>query len=44
MKVILIIGDGVSDRPTRVLNGKTPLQVAETPSIDAIARLGICVL
>lgn len=42
MKVILIIGDGISDRPTRILNGKTPLQVAETPSIDAITRRGIC--
>jgi len=42
MKVILVIGDGISDRPTRVLNGKTPLQVAETPSMDTVARRGIC--
>ncbi len=42
MKVILVIGDGISDRPTRFLNGKTPLQVAEKPSINLIARQGIC--
>lgn len=42
MKIILIIGDGMSDRPTQLLNGKTPLQVAEKPAMDTIARLGAC--
>ncbi len=42
MKVILIIGDGMSDRPTRVLDGQTPLQVAATPALDDVARRGIC--
>jgi len=42
MKIILIIGDGMSDRPTRLLNGKTPLQVAEKPAMDTLARRGVC--
>lgn len=42
MKVLLIIGDGMSDRPTRVLNRQTPLQVAATPALDEVARRGIC--
>jgi 2,3-bisphosphoglycerate-independent phosphoglycerate mutase len=42
MKVILIIGDGMSDRPTRGLPMQTPLQIADTPSLDDVARRGIC--
>ena len=43
MKYILIIGDGMADNPVPELEGKTPLQVAEKPAIDALAaksRLG----
>ncbi|MCP8313828.1 MAG: cofactor-independent phosphoglycerate mutase [archaeon] len=42
MKYILIIGDGLADRPLRELGGKTPLQVAEHPNMDFIAYHGSC--
>lgn len=40
MKTIVILGDGMSDRPVAVLGGKTPLEVAQKPFIDQIAREG----
>jgi 2,3-bisphosphoglycerate-independent phosphoglycerate mutase len=40
MKTIIIIGDGMSDRPVARLGGKTPLMVARKPHIDRIAREG----
>jgi 2,3-bisphosphoglycerate-independent phosphoglycerate mutase len=40
MKSIIVIGDGMSDRPIEKLGGKTPLQVAHKPHIDRIAREG----
>jgi len=39
-KFVLIIGDGMADRPLPQLGGKTPLQVARKPHIDSIARRG----
>jgi len=39
-KSIIIIGDGMSDRPIERLGGKTPLMVARKPHIDRIAREG----
>lgn len=41
MKYIVIIGDGMADRPIKELNGKTPLQKAFTPNMDKLAREGI---
>lgn len=41
MKYIVIIGDGMADRPLKELEGKTPLQVAFTPNMDRLAREGI---
>lgn len=41
MKVILIISDGIADQPLTELKGKTPLQVADTPAMDEIARTGV---
>ena len=41
MKYILIIGDGMADNPVESLGGKTPLQVAHIPTIDAMAAQGI---
>jgi len=41
MKYIVIIGDGMADRPVRELSGKTPLQVASIPHMDRLAREGI---
>ena len=42
MKALLVIGDGMADRPLKELSGKTPLEVAEKPSLDWIAKDGIC--
>jgi 2,3-bisphosphoglycerate-independent phosphoglycerate mutase len=40
MKYVLVIGDGMADYPLPELNGKTPLQVAHKPNMDAIAAGG----
>jgi 2,3-bisphosphoglycerate-independent phosphoglycerate mutase len=39
-KVGYILLDGCSDRPVPALNYSTPLEVASTPNLDAIARQG----
>ena len=41
MKYIVIIGDGMADRPVKELNGRTPLQKAHTSNMDRLAREGI---
>jgi 2,3-bisphosphoglycerate-independent phosphoglycerate mutase len=41
MKYIVIIGDGMADRPLQELSGKTPLQQAFKPNMDRLAREGI---
>jgi 2,3-bisphosphoglycerate-independent phosphoglycerate mutase len=40
MKSIIIVGDGMSDRPITRLGLKTPLMTAWKPNIDRIAREG----
>ena len=40
MKAVVIIGDGMSDRPIARLGGRTPLMVAHKPAIDRLAREG----
>jgi 2,3-bisphosphoglycerate-independent phosphoglycerate mutase len=40
MKYAIIIPDGAADEPLKELGGKTPLEAAETPNMDAIARAG----
>jgi len=42
MKAILVVGDGMADRLLRELNGKTPLEAAEKPSLDWVAENGVC--
>ena len=42
MKRIIFLGDGMSDWPVESLGGKTPLQAANTPALDRIAREGQC--
>lgn len=42
MKHIIILGDGMADHPIERLGGKTPLQHANTPYMDMIARKGRC--
>ncbi|NLY44328.1 MAG: cofactor-independent phosphoglycerate mutase [Clostridiaceae bacterium] len=40
MKSIVILGDGMADRPVAELGGKTPLQYANIPTMDYLARHG----
>ena len=42
MKYILILADGAADEPLEELGGKTPLEVANKPNMDRIAREGRC--
>jgi len=39
-KTIIFLGDGMADEPVERLGRRTPLQVAHTPGMDAIARAG----
>src|SRR5439155_504664 len=41
MRVLLIIFDGLADRPAPELDGKTPLEAARTPNLDRLAAAGI---
>ncbi len=40
MKYIVVLGDGMADEPVEALGGKTPLEYAKTPAIDALAAAG----
>ena len=42
MKYLVLLGDGMADFPLPELEGRTPLEVAFTPSMDEAARLGVC--
>jgi 2,3-bisphosphoglycerate-independent phosphoglycerate mutase len=42
MKYVVVIGDGMVDKPLAELDGETPLQRAETPNMDFIAKNGSC--
>ncbi len=39
-KAILIISDGVGDRPIAALQGKTPLEAAKKPALNKLAKKG----
>jgi 2,3-bisphosphoglycerate-independent phosphoglycerate mutase len=41
MKYIILVGDGMADYPIPELGNKTPLQVANTPNMDLVAKKGI---
>ena len=41
-KGLMIILDGLGDRPNPVLNNRTPLQAAYTPVMDALVAAGSC--
>ena len=41
MKYAIIIPDGCADEPQDSLGGRTPLQAAQTPYMDAIAAAGV---
>lgn len=42
MKYIVILGDGMADEPIPALGNKTPLQAANKPTIDLLAKKGRC--
>ena len=40
MKTIVLVCDGMADDPVEDLHGRTPLEAAKTPQMDALARQG----
>jgi 2,3-bisphosphoglycerate-independent phosphoglycerate mutase len=42
LKAILFIADGMADRPLKELDWKTPLEAARKPTLNRIAKTGIC--
>jgi len=40
MKYLVVVGDGMADYPLEELGGKTPLEEANTPNMDYIAKKG----
>lgn len=42
MKTIFIVISGLADLPSPETGGKTPLMLADTPSLDALAKCGCC--
>ena len=40
MKYIVVLGDGMADKPIPELGDKTPLEYAKTPMMDSLAELG----
>ena len=41
MKGLVLIMDGMGDRPLKEFNNQTPLEAANTPNMDQMAREGI---
>ncbi len=41
MKYAIIVPDGCADEPQESLHGRTPLEAAETPAMDAVAAAGV---
>ena len=39
MKYLIVLGDGMADRPIEELGGKTPLEYADTPAMDAYSKM-----
>lgn len=39
MKYVVVLGDGMADRPIKELGDKTPLEYADTPMMDELAGL-----
>lgn len=45
MKYMIVLGDGMADEPLEELGGKTPLEFADTPTLDRLApisEIGLC--
>ena len=41
MKYLVLIGDGMADHPLEVLGGRTPLEAADAPALDALVARGM---
>lgn len=41
MKYIMIIPDGAADYPIDILGGRTPIEAADTPFMDSLAKEGV---
>jgi 2,3-bisphosphoglycerate-independent phosphoglycerate mutase len=41
LKYVVLVPDGAADTPLKEIGGMTPLEIANTPSLDFIARNGI---
>ena len=41
MKYVIVLADGMADEPLTQLGGKTPMEVAKTPVMDALAEKGM---
>lgn len=41
-KTLLVILDGLGDRPIKAFDGHTPLEAADTPNMDKMAQNGVC--
>lgn len=39
MKYIVVLGDGMADEPIESIEGKTPLEYAKTPMMDALSKV-----
>jgi len=44
MKYIILVPDGLADQPLKQLNGKTPMEAADTPNMDYLAQNGFSAL
>ncbi|MEA1945188.1 MAG: cofactor-independent phosphoglycerate mutase [Euryarchaeota archaeon] len=42
MKYLILLGDGMADLPLQELGGKTPLEYANIPNMDYVAKHGRC--
>lgn len=40
MKLVVLLGDGMADLPIEALQGRTPLQAANKPNMDRLAKRG----
>ena len=38
MKYVIVLGDGMADKPIEALGGKTPLAYAKTPNMDQLSK------
>ncbi len=39
---MILVPDGMADHPVKELGGRTPVEAADTPNMDLVAREGVC--